>query len=187
MLENYKKFLKELDNLLINLFNSHSKYIKCKKGCSICCKSGEFPYSQIEFNYLTQGFLSLEPEKRKQIQTKIKKLIEQKKEYKGKIFEHDCPFLIEEECSVYEYRGIICRTFGLCYYDDINKTLKLPACVHYGLNYSENYDEKTKTIDVENIPRQNLRTDVILNSKNAKEYNIESGEIRPMLDWLIKK
>jgi hypothetical protein len=42
------------------------------------------------------------------------------------------------------------------------------------------------TLEISDIPKQNLRIDVVLNSENAKKYNLDSGEIRPMLDWLRK-
>ena len=186
MLNNYEKFLKELDSVLEELFNNHKKYLKCKKGCSLCCSGGEFPYSQLEFTYLTKGFISLPNDKKQIVQNNIKRLLKEKEEFTGERFEHTCPFLINNECSVYNYRGVICRTFGLCYYDDVKKYVRLPGCVHNGLNYSEVYNKETQTLEIEDIPRQNLRIDVVLNSENAKKYNLESGEIRPMLDWLKK-
>ena len=180
---------------IVNHLNfQQNKYIKCKKGCSICCKSGEFPYSQIEFNYLTQGFLSLEPEKRKQIQTKIKKLIEQKKEYKGKIFEHDCPFLIEEECSVYEYRGIVCRTFGLVNQNpkDEDSKLKVPFCYKFGLNYSNVMDEKQNKITQEKIAKAHTKEEphgfnidyhFLTGDDFERGFNFSFGEKKALIDW----
>lgn len=187
MLKNYEEFIKELDTLLESLFNNHKKYIKCSKGCSLCCTGGEFPYSQLEFTYLTKGFISLSNEKKQIVQNNIKKLLKEKEDFTGERFEHTCPFLIDNECSVYKYRGVICRTFGLCYFDDEKKYVRLPGCVNNGLNYSEVYDKETQTLEIEDIPRQNLRTDVILTSKEAIKYNLDPGEIRPMLDWLKVK
>ena len=184
MLNNYEKFLEELDIVLEELFYNHKQYIKCKKGCSLCCTGGEFPYSQLEFAYLTKGFISLPNDKKQIVQNNIKRLLEDKSKFAGERFEHTCPFLINNECSVYKYRGIICRTFGLCYYDDIKKYIRIPGCVHNGLNYSDYYDNENQNLTIEDIPKQNLRTDVILNSKNAKKYSLQSGDIRPMLDWL---
>lgn len=187
MLNNYEKFLEELDLVLKKLFDNHKKYIKCKKGCSICCSGGEFPYSQLEFTYLTEGFINLSNDEKRIVQNNIKNLLAEKEKFKGERFEHTCPFLINNECSVYKYRGIICRTFGLCYYDDVNKYVRLPACVNFGLNYSQVYDIENKTLNISDIPKQNLRIDIVLNNENAKKYNLKSGEIRPMLDWISKK
>ena len=63
----------------------------------------------------------------------------------------------------------------------------LPECVHYGLNYSENYDDENKELHVDYIPRVNLRIDRILNSQLAHKYNLESGEIRPIVEWFGAK
>lgn len=187
MLENYEKFLIEFDDYIKQLFENHKQYIKCKKGCSLCCTGGEFPYSQLEFSYLTKGFILLPNDKKQIVQNNIKRLLKEKVNFKGKRFEHTCPFLIDNECCVYNYRGIICRTFGICYYDDENKYVRLPACSNYGLNYSQVYNKDNNTLNIKDIPKQNLRIDVVLNSENAKKYNLDSGEIRPMLDWLIQK
>lgn len=187
MYENYKSFLEEFDKKLEKLFENQKNYIYCKKGCSLCCEKGDYPFSQLEFGYLTQGYLSL-PEKTKIIvQQNINSLNKDKKEFKGGRFEHICPFLINNKCCVYKYRGIICRTFGICYYDDKKNYIKLPGCVNYGLNYSKQYNKKTKELNIEDIPQINLRIDSVLNSELAKKYNINCGEIRSMLDWFIQK
>lgn len=184
LLENYEKFLKEFDKYLEKLFGSQKEYIKCKKGCSICCSQGDYPFSQLEFTYLTEGFIKLPSEKKQIVQKNIQYLLEQKKHFKGERFEHKCPFLINDECCVYKYRGIICRTFGLCYYDDIKDYVRLPGCVNNGLNYYEVYDKKTKTLNLETVPAVNLRIDKVLTTQEAINYKLDYGEIRPMLDWL---
>lgn len=185
MLKRYEKFLKDFDEIVKSIFEDQKRYIKCKKGCSICCKQGDYPFSQIEFSYLTQGYINLPANQKIIVQQNIRNLLKDKEEYKGeKRFEHKCPFLINDECIVYDYRGIICRTFGLCYYDDIKGYVRLPGCVHNGLNYSEFYNEKERTLNIQNVPKINLRIDRILNSELANTYNLECGEIRPMLDWL---
>lgn|SRR5574344_244162 len=183
MLDEYQNFLKEFDAILESLRTNQQKYLKCKKGCSMCCEQGEYPFSQLEFAYLTQGYLSLDEKTRAIVQQNIKELKENKKKNKKKTFEHQCPFLINGACCVYEYRGIICRTFGVCYYDEEREYVRVPGCVHFGLNYSEYFDEKTQTLNIEDVPRVNLRIDKILRSHLAKKYSLESGEIRPMADW----
>lgn len=183
MIKRYKEFLKEFDKVVNTLFEEQKSYIHCKKGCSKCCEKGEYPYSQMEFAYLTQGYISLPQNTKILVQQNVRNLLMDKKEFKGERFEHKCPFLINGECSVYEYRGIICRTFGVCYYDDIKGYARLPECVHEGLNYSDVYDEKTNTLNLKDIPKVNLRVDRVLNSELANSYNLDCGEIRPMVEW----
>ena len=184
MLENYKNFLNDFDELLKFISQNQKKYIKCNKGCSKCCQKGDYPFSQLEFTYLTEGFINLPQNTKILVQQNIRNLLLDKKESKEEIFEHQCPFLINNECCVYEYRGIICRTFGICYYDDTKGYVRLPDCVNEGLNYSQFYDKKSKTLNITDVPKINLRIDRVLNSELAKKYNLDSGEIRSMLNWL---
>jgi hypothetical protein len=184
MFENYEKFLEKFDGHLKKLFENQKENIYCKRGCSLCCKQGDYPFSQLEFSYLTKGYLNLSSKLRAIVQNKIQKLLKEKAEFKGERFEHECPFLIGDECCVYKYRGIICRTFGLCYYDEEKDYVRLPGCVDYGLNYSKVYNKDDKTLRLDNVPVVNLRIDKVLTNKEAQILGIESGEIRPMLDWL---
>ena len=184
MIENYEKFLSDIDDILAFLFEQQRDKIKCKKGCSLCCEKGEYPYSYIEFAYLTQGYIKLPDNIKILVQQNIKKIKEEKEKNKKERFEHKCPFLINNECCVYDYRGIVCRTFGLCYYDDKNRYVRLPECVKFGLNYSQYYEEKENILKIENIPKINLRIDRVLNSNLAKKHKIKCGEIRPMMEWL---
>lgn len=186
----YKNFIQEIDIQLKEIFETQKEYIFCKKMCSFCCEKGDFPLSQAEFSYLTEGYIKLPYEQKIIVQKNVKKLLEEKEKNKNKRFEHKCPFLINKQCCVYEYRGIICRTFGTCYFDDTKGYVRLPDCVHNGLNYSQYFDEKTNILSINEVPMINLRTDRILNGEVAKKYNILSGEIRPLLEWVttnIKK
>ena len=187
MFKNYSEFLKEFDNVLELLFSSQQKYIKCKKGCCGCCSKGEYPFSQIEFAYLTQGFINLSDNTKKIVQNNITNLIKERIENKNERFEHVCPFLINKECCVYEYRGIICRTFGVCYYDDKEGYVRLPDCVFDGLNYSEYFDKENNILNIKDVPMVNLRIDRVFDSELAKKYNLVCGEIRPLLDWITGK
>lgn len=188
MLKRYEEFLKEFDLMLGTLFEQHKRYVKCKKGCSICCEKGDYPFSQLEFAYLTQGYINLPYYTKIIVQQNIANIKMDKKEHKkSERFEHKCPFLVNNECSVYQYRGLVCRTFGLCYYDDVKGYVKLPGCVHNGLNYADFYDEKEKKLNINNIINLNLRIDRILNSELAESYKLESGDIRPMMEWFEQK
>lgn len=183
-MNNYENFIIEFDKQIKKIEKSQKKYILCKQGCSYCCEKGNYPVSQTEFNYITSGFIGLSTEEKIIVQNNIKKLFQEKQNFKGDKFEHKCPFLIDKKCSIYKYRGIICRTFGLCYYDEENKYVRLPDCVNNGLNYSNYYDKKEKILKIPDVPMVNLRIDKVLNSELAKKYNIKCGQIRPMLEWM---
>lgn len=162
----YITFLKDLDTRLDAYFKEQGEFICCKKGCSACCEKGDYPISELELRYLMQGYVNLNNDIKKHIQDNFKKII------KG----DRCPFLINSECSVYEYRPIICRVHGLAYlYKE--KTVKLPYCVNLGMNYSKVYSNNellTEPIN-ENLDTQNL----------LSELNF--GEIRNIYDWIKKE
>ena len=79
----------------------------------MCCKNSEFPYSAIEARYLLQGALSLEKEQQELVAKNISNLLYKKKNFKGANFKYDCPFLINNVCCVYEYRGLFVGLLGL--------------------------------------------------------------------------
>ena len=101
----YEKFLNNLDQKLNYYFDLQKEYIYCQKGCSLCCKNGDYPLSQLELEYLMQGYITLDNSLKIIIQNNIKSM------KKGSV----CPFLVNNECSIYKYRPIICRVHGLAY------------------------------------------------------------------------
>ena len=160
---NYVDFLHSLDKYLKQCFELHKDYVYCKKGCSSCCEKGDYPISQTELEYIMQGYIAQDNKTKKIIQDQINKI------KKGGA----CPFLINNQCSIYNYRPIVCRVHGLAYLLK-NNTVKVPYCVNEGKNYNSVY--KDGTIEISPIAK-NLET-----SSFAKEFNF--GEIRNMYDWL---
>lgn len=183
MLGRYELFLKDLDLRLNTYFNVHKKYIYCKKGCTECCEIGEYPFSRLEAEYIMSGFIKLPPEKQKLIKQNIQKIKEEKLNNDQKRFTYKCPFLLNGECILYKYRGIICRTFGLAYISD-NKVI-LPECVNSGKNYSTVYLSDKSEILLTNPVEEDLHIDKILRNREAENYNLECGEIRPLIEWFL--
>lgn len=175
MLKRYEQFLKEFDKRLEKYFEDQCEFIKCKSGCSTCCEVGEYPFSRLEAEYLMSGFLKLPADIKNKIKEEIKKLkSENPKMYK-------CPFLIDKECSVYPYRGIVCRVHGLAWLDE--DKIRLPYCVNKGLNYSNIFDRETGEVFLPNPIKERLKIDSILRSDAAENFELECGEIRPLIKW----
>jgi len=183
MLKRYALFLKDLDTRLNKYFKTHEKYIHCQKGCTECCEIGEYPFSRLEAEYIMSGFVKLSPEIQKIIKKNIQNLKIQKINNRQERFNYRCPFLINKECSLYEYRGIVCRTFGLAYISD-NKVI-LPQCVHSGKNYSSIYLPESGEIIINNPIEEDLHIDKILRNPTAEKYELECGEIRPLIEWFL--
>lgn len=78
MFDNYEKFLSYLNERLERFFSQQKEYICCKEGCSLCCKTGVYPISEIEFLYLKSALSELDYELRVKILDKILQLKKEK-------------------------------------------------------------------------------------------------------------
>ena len=186
-IENYKIFLESIDSDLNKIFEHQKEYIFCKEGCAHCCKNANFPMSELEYNFLMLCYNELSDDIKNQIQKNIQvaKNCEDKNHY-------DCPFLINNKCSVYTNRPLVCRAFGVLT-QDAKGTPSFPFCTTIGLNFSQIYDEKEKRLSLELYDKGNfkvfpkifrLSNSVIMNLPYAKELGINFGEAKRMIDFL---
>ncbi len=199
MIEKYEQYLEKIGGHLQKFFARQKPYIFCKEGCAICCESGEYPFSALEFQYAMIGYNNLSEEEKAIIQKKVQEIKTAKAEAKespsDEKFMHECPFLINKKCSIYNHRGIICRSYGLVYFttDDNDKvSYKMPCCVDNGLNYSNVYDEETGNISskrwketgIEEEPVSfNVGLKFLLNNNMTKELELDFGEHKALIDW----
>lgn len=195
MMEDYEKYLEIIDSYLGKFFEQQKPYIFCKKGCSICCETGTYPFSKLEFDYLMIGYEKL-PEKIKvQIQENIMNLKKEKNKSKEEKFLHICPFLLNKKCSVYKYRALICRNYGLMsfYNKKGEQRYHIPCCVNNGLNYSNVYDkelgilttEKWKQTGIEIEPvSYNVNLTFLVDNKLTQHLNLELSSQKVIMDWL---
>ncbi len=197
-LENYKIYLTLLEERVIKKhFDEQKPYICCRKGCAHCCKNGEFPLSEIEMEYLMSGYEKLPQDKKAEIKKKIERLISQAKTNKQLRFRHACPFLIDDICSVYEFRPIICRTHGLMFFVEENgiQKNKIPDCAKIGLNYSAVYDGKRNIISDEMWKKSGIKTfpcaynlslKTLTNPEITKELGFVCGKSKPLIERFME-
>ena len=194
MLVNYLTYLKFLNDRLEKFFEKQKPYICCQKGCGMCCRNAQFPYSQMELSYLLHGLWALDLDTKKLISANIKKLQQDRLNFKRERFLYDCPFLINNVCSVYEYRGIVCRTFGLLY-TGIDGRIKVPFCSFKGYNYANVLTDDGSQISSEKfeklgIPEEpvafNISYEFLTNPDFERGFNFSFGEKRPVIEWFIK-
>ncbi len=193
MLNNYLTYLNYITNKLNKFFEQQKDYISCKRGCALCCKDAEFPYSAIEMQLLLNGFNSLDKEVKNKVETNIQEILKKKKEHKEGRFVYDCPFLINNVCSIYEYRGVVCRSFGLMALpDSSHKKVQVPFCCYKGLNYSSVIDPATNKISTEMFLKTGIKEEPAsfnvsyetLTSKDIEEvFNFKFGSKKPMIEW----
>jgi Fe-S-cluster containining protein len=193
MFENYEKYLAFLNNKLEKFFNEQAPYIFCKKGCSKCCRNAEFPYSELEAKYLYEGFKKLDSSTQTVINNNIERIKNEKAVFNGAKFLYTCPFLINDVCSLYNYRGIVCRTFGLIANTN-SENAKLPFCHSEGLNYSNVVDMEKNQITQEKFLQSGFKTeplgynvsyDFLTSPKTENVFNIKFGDKKPLIDWFL--
>jgi len=189
MIEKYEKYLEIVGSYLDKYFKQQKPYIHCKEGCSLCCKCGEYPFTRLEMQYLMSGFMKLDEASKKTIREKISELKKEKQKTleNGEKFMYECPFLIDKRCSVYDYRGLICRNHGLMTMftnKDKKETFQIPYCAREDLNYSIVYDKKRGTISkklwrksgIKQEPLSyNVGLDYLLNNEFTQNLNINSA------------
>lgn len=194
MIENYLTYLKFLDTKFEAFFEKQKPYVFCKKGCGLCCKNARFPYSQIEMIYLLSGLQKQDDATILKVMDNIKKVKAAKKEFEGERFLHDCPFLIDNICSVYAYRGIICRSFGLMMVGSDGK-INVPFCCFDGYNYSNVMDDDGKNVSAEKFKSLQVKEEPIafnISYNNLTDSDIETGfhfkfgEKKPLIDWFME-
>ena len=195
---NYSLFLLYITDKINKFFENQKEYIFCKKGCAKCCKGAQFPFTEIEFRYLLEGFVKLDEEIRLEILNKADIVSQQKKEFlkthPKKEFRYDCPFLINNECSVYNFRGIICRSFGLMtFMPNSEDKPKIPFCAYEGMNYSNVLDaeknniseEKFKSLKLIEEPKAfNIDYTNLIDEQFGQSLNFEFGDVKPLIDWM---
>ena len=194
-LQKYRIYLQYLEKKLGEYFQEQSPYIFCKAGCSSCCEKGEYPFTEIEFSYLMLGVQTLSPDTIKKIEANIEQIRKDKAECKEKKLLHACPFLIDKKCSLYDFRGIICRSHGLAFFDK-DQHLLVPACVDEGLNYSNVYDFENRTISSEKYKATGIKQEplahnvgvyYLTNNEITKELGLDFGEIKPMAHFFLRE
>lgn len=195
MTEKYIKYLEILSEKLQKYFEQQAPYIFCKEGCSICCETGVYPFSKVEFEYAMKGFEALDEELKDKILEKVKRIKTERGDAPGKEFMYECPFLTDKKCSIYNHRAIICRSYGLLYFVDKadgSQEYKMPCCISEGLNYSNVYDAQKKVISGEKYAKSgfsqeplsyNVSLAFLLENEITKELSLDFGEQKALIDW----
>ncbi|MCQ2738978.1 MAG: hypothetical protein MJ237_01985 [bacterium] len=202
-LQNYLGYLSFLDEKFQRFFKSQKPFIFCKKGCGECCKNAVFPYTKIELRYLLLGIMRLPIDIQNKIQNNLANILEKRKKYYSKYknkyskdelrkkFKYDCPMLIDNVCSVYEYRGILCRAFGLLT-NNSKGGKDVPFCCFDGKNYSNIINKRTKKISPRKIKKLcveeepcsfNIDYDFLIHPDFANGFHFEFGEKKALIEW----
>lgn len=123
-LEDYHQLLAALDAEIVRIGALHAAAISCGPGCASCCRA--FSVLPIEATCLLTAIGSLPTASRERLKRNL-----------ADGSDH-CPLLMDDLCSVYGARPVICRTQGLplAYVDAEREAIEVSACP---LNFPDDY------------------------------------------------
>ncbi|NLG19174.1 MAG: YkgJ family cysteine cluster protein [Fibrobacter sp.] len=91
ILENYRALCSYCDSFFNAALKKYQKHVFCKASCSMCCELESVNYLEA---FIIISRITTEKQKNNRTESK-------------------CIFLIDDNCSIYSSRPIICRTHGL--------------------------------------------------------------------------
>jgi Fe-S-cluster containining protein len=120
----YHQLIADLDAEIVRVAKLHAATISCGPGCASCCRP--FSVLAIEAACVREAIASLDNASRERLARNL-----------AETPDH-CPLLIDDLCSIYAARPVICRTQGLplAYVDEERETIEVSAC---GLNFPEDH------------------------------------------------
>ena len=104
----YQQLITDANQLTSQLNERYRAHLQCQSGCSGCCHHhlSVFP---VEAAMMKSTIENLSNETKTIIKLQAQKITEQ--ESRGEAVA--CPLLIDDQCSIYDSRPVICRTQGL--------------------------------------------------------------------------
>ena len=113
-------------------FQKNQKDINCRKGCATCCYT-DLSVFELEAEHIRNWFEGLDEDQKVLLHKSWQEPQLAKKNIFGEMTT-PCTFLVDDVCTIYEARPLICRTQGLLlkYIEDGN--IFLDICP---LNFSE--------------------------------------------------
>lgn len=100
----YLQVLEAIERQTAPLKLQYQTQMACQKGCSACCRDN-FKIRPVEQAYMAEG-LALQSHS---VQLQVAQRLAMTSEERN----GECPYLLEQACSVYDYRPVLCRAFGL--------------------------------------------------------------------------
>ena len=149
-MNSYQQFQNNVDIFFEQVLNKNKEKMKCKSGCSQCCHA-KFSVFAWEASVIIDYFESLSDQEKTDL---IQKWSCQKSD-------SVCSFLVDDQCTIYSSRPIICRTQGLpLFIDD-----KMDSCP---LNFEDALPSKNDWLDLDRL--NTLST--ILNKQFLKDIKV---------------
>ena len=124
-IQDYHQLLADLDAEIARIGKMHGATLSCGPRCASCCLA--FSVLPIEAACLRNALATLPSTRQGQPRHTFAGVAER------------CPLLIDDLCSIYAARPVICRTQGLplAYVDEEREAIEVSACP---LNFPDDYD-----------------------------------------------
>ncbi len=107
-MSSYRKFIEQVDRLAAKLQARYSRHLACRAGCAGCCHHHLSVFA-VEAEEARAAVEALPAPIRARVEEQAREVIE--REDRGEPVA--CPLLVDDRCSIYESRPLICRTQGL--------------------------------------------------------------------------
>lgn len=198
MLEKYVSQLNTVTEKINSYFEEQHEYIKCQAGCGLCCSMGYYPVSELEYQYVRKGIETLySKEQIELLHEKSWKIYKEMMAFYKKTkdihsFVYSCPLNENDQCSIYEYRPILCRAYGLVMKDSEYPEEKrhMPKCMSLGLNYANVWDYENNIFSTDKIRALRLKTipqsyDVSYGKLIESFEDVHFGDTRMLYEWII--
>lgn len=122
----YKRILRDADAHFRAAFARYREHFQCGVGCSFCCY-GLFEIGAADVAVLADGLRKLDARRRKEILDRAARILEEtghpdireigsaeREAFFDRTASVPCPALQPDgSCGMYEWRPLVCRTFGL--------------------------------------------------------------------------
>ena len=159
--------------------NRHQKNMMCGKGCSKCCVADLSVFS-IEAQHIYAWFLQLTPEEKLRIKGSWVKQSTDSAAAAMSSESQKCSFLIDDQCSIYPARPVLCRSQGLplkvsqSSFDDeeSSEEFELSLC---DLNFT---DQRSLPNSSEWLDLNRLNTLLAIAQQHTDQADIDGGVVR---------
>jgi uncharacterized protein len=178
----YKKFIEQVDLLSAKFQARYSKHLVCRAGCSGCCHHHLSVFA-VEAEETRAAIESLPAPIRASVEEQAREVI--KREALGE--KVACPLLVDDRCSIYESRPLICRTQGLPLLletEDGEQEVDFCPLNFTGAGAADDLDEE----HLVPLDALNMRL-ALLNLEHCRETGLDdkaSGQRMKMADIILK-
>jgi hypothetical protein len=107
-MERYRTLLAEVDQIATRLSTYYAPHLACRPGCSSCCQENLTVF-EVEAARVSEAICALDAE----MCERIRQQAVETRKHEGRGGSAACPLLVDDRCSIYESRPVICRTQGL--------------------------------------------------------------------------